>query len=326
MNIPKLNKFNKFMIGFILTLSIVTSLLYFSVSKSCEGVCSIDYNQVMNNKGYKPMFDREIVSGKEQANVWVIDFKSAYNTASAEKFAEEIDYVFAHRKIGDILHVNILSPGGATTACGLNYDMMIQASEKLNMNTVVSVDYLAASCGYQLASAADEIYAASGSAIGNIGAVYHRQATIMDMANKKSGTRNTYYGSTRIKELLVGAPVETKEDVKFFKDKAIAGSIDFAKRVLYKRSDKIKKEDYDRVFSADIFTGLEAKELGLIDGIKDFRLMMREYHIKGHKITMVVTVVKKGFIEGIVSSSFKSAFESFSGVTGFNNETIFKMN
>ena len=49
----------------------------------------------------------------------------------------------------------------------------------------------------------------------------------------------------------------------------------FKGHVLKNRKDKIKIEDYDKVFNADVFTGDEALNLGLVDEIGDLNNIMK---------------------------------------------------
>ena len=50
----------------------------------------------------------------------------------------------------------------------------------------------------------------------------------------------------------------------------------FKAHVLQYRKQKIKEENYDKVFSADVYTGEEALKYGLIDEIGDMQVVMKK--------------------------------------------------
>jgi len=66
----------------------------------------------------------------------------------------------------------------------------------------------------------------------------------------------------------------TEEDKEKILDYMMDTFDNFKGHVLKNRKDKIKVENYDKVFNADVFTGDEALNLGLVDEIGDLNNVM----------------------------------------------------
>lgn len=54
----------------------------------------------------------------------------------------------------------------------------------------------------------------------------------------------------------------------------------FKSHVLESRKGKIREEDYNKVLNADVFTGEEAKNLGLVDEFGDLESKIKELYPK----------------------------------------------
>ena len=253
----------------------------------CFGVCSVNYNSVMQSKGYIKGINKEIKN-----DVYLIDYASAFSIGASEVFAEKMDSILVRAKKGDTIVINITSPGGASVACA--HDTFYTGKAKAyGVKTVAVVDYLAASCGYMLASSTDEIYALPGASVGNIGSVYSYKDSIMDAAAKYLGGTKKVMGTTRIKELMAGATPESDEDLEIMRGLALESNIEFKRTVLKGRGQKIDLLQIKEIFSGKLFSGRKALEFGLIDGFADKRTYMQLLHTQGYNITHVSYRVKK---------------------------------
>lgn len=259
--------------------------LFSTQEEPCAGICEVDYSAVLHSKGYRTV--------SENSNtVWKVDYKAGFTAAQSELFADMLDQVFLKSVKGDKLVVHIESPGGATVACGHSYDRLERIKHR-GVEVIAVVDYMAASCGYLLASAADKISVASGSMIGNIGAVMNMQPSMYDLLVKKAGAVGFVIGSTRTKELLAGGKIESQDDINTVRGLAKRLHQDFIGRVLKTRKNIIREEDYKVVFSGMIFTGTEALELGLVDQLADSRKVLGMFYMNGYKMKHITYVTPK---------------------------------
>ncbi|MBZ0330435.1 protease SohB [Halomonas sp. ANAO-440] len=108
--------------------------------------------------------------GKPRQTVWVLDFRGDIKASGVGRFAEEISAVMAAATQGDEVVVRLESPGGLVHAYGLAAAQMDRLREA-GLTTTVCVDKVAASGGYLMACAADQLRAAPFAVLGSIGVV-----------------------------------------------------------------------------------------------------------------------------------------------------------
>ena len=94
--------------------------------------------------------------------------RSGLSIATLDKL---IDKLFADKKSPAVALI-INSPGGSPTQSSLIAEKIIKKSQEKNKKVITFVEDVAASGGYWLACAGDEIYANSSSIIGSIGVIY----------------------------------------------------------------------------------------------------------------------------------------------------------
>jgi ClpP class serine protease len=154
---------------------------------------------------------------------------------------------------------------------------------------------VAASGGYYLAIAGDEIYADASSIVGSIG-VISQSFGFVD-AIKKLGVERRVYTSGENKSQLDPFMPENPEDVS--RIKSIQRDIHdvFIGLVKERRLGKLKGQDGE-IFSGAFWSGPKAAELGLVDGISDVRSKMQELH--GVKVKLKVIEPEKPGLLGRV--------------------------
>ena len=172
--------------------------------------------------------------------------------------------------------------------------------QKKNKSKVIFfVEDVAASGGYYIACAGDEIYADENSVVGSIGVIYTGFG--FDKLIKKYGVERRIFTTGKYKSILDSFQKQKLSDVK--KLKSIQKEIfdNFKNIVLKSRIKKINKQNKD-IFSGSFWTGKEAVELGLIDGIGDLKTIMEKKF--GKKIKYIPIKPKKSFLKGVLSKSF----------------------
>lgn len=259
-----------------------------STSAKCYGACVQDMSAAQAQKGYKVTSDE--LSGTD---VYVVEYHGPVSIQASEIFREKLDAIFAKAKKGDQLILDIESPGGTSIACETDFHFMKQAKQ-FGLKTYSVTDNLAASCGYYLASSVDYIYSSGGAMMGNIGSVFGENPNPLKIAAEKvMGRPLKCIGSTKTKMVFAGCAWDDKIITDYINKSAQT----FYSDVLSMRSDKIKKSDYELVFSAMPFSAREALSLGLTDEIKDKRSVYRDLYQKGANIKKVVIKYKKSLIE-----------------------------
>lgn len=195
--------------------------------------------------------------------------RPALSIASA---AHALERLFTYSKEPAVA-VMVNSPGGSPVQSNLLYKRMRQLAKEKEKKVYVFCEDVAASGGYYLALAGDEIYADRSSIIGSIGVI--SASFGFTEAIKKLGIERRVYTSGESKSILDPFRPENVQDVARLK--AIQADIHeaFKDVVLERRGDKLSLDNPD-LFSGAFWSAERAIELGLIDGLSDVRTKMQE--------------------------------------------------
>jgi signal peptide peptidase SppA len=168
--------------------------------------------------------------------------------------------------------LSINSPGGSPVQSALIYRRIRQLAEEKNVPVLAFAEDVAASGGYWLALAGDEIFAEETSILGSVGVVSGGFG-FAELLRRLGVSRRLYTSGER-KALLDPFLVEDKAGVARLEalQRDIHGS--FKDIVRLRRGARLKGDDAT-LFNGDIFTGRGALANGLIDGIGELRGTLR---------------------------------------------------
>jgi serine protease SohB len=221
--------------------------------------------------------------------------------------ARALDRAFAFPRASTIALV-INSPGGSAVQSHLIFQRIRALSEEKKIPVVAFVEDVAASGGYMVACAADEIVTDVSSIVGSIGVVggsfgFHR---LLD----KVGVERRLYTSGEHKAMLDPFLPEKPDDVERLK--SIQKEIHdlFIALVKSRRGAKLVGPE-SALFSGEFWTGKKAQELGLVDRIGDLRSAMRERF--GDKVVTPLVSAERGWFRrriGGVAGNLDEAWNS----------------
>jgi signal peptide peptidase SppA len=202
---------------------------------------------------------------------------------SLSAVAGTIEKAFNASKLPSVAVV-VNSPGGSPVQSSLIYKRIRQLAEEKNKKVYVFCEDVAASGGYYLAIAGDEIYADASSIVGSIGVI--SQGFGFDKAIDKLGIERRVYTSGRSKSTLDPFLPENHEDVERLK--ALQRDVHdvFIGVVKERRAGKLKAPDGE-LFTGAFWSAPKAHELGLIDGIGDVRSHMQALHGASVKLKVI---------------------------------------
>ena len=169
--------------------------------------------------------------------------------------------------------ISINSPGGSPVQSHLIYNFIRQQAQKNKKKVIVFAEDVAASGGYLIACAGDEIYANSSSIIGSIGVIYSSFG--FTELIKKIGIERRVHTAGKNKSTLDPFLEEKKEDVERLKKIQLDLHKDFINVVENSRGSKLDKTDQE-LFSGEFWSGSKAKSLGLIDEIGDANKVLKD--------------------------------------------------
>ena len=183
----------------------------------------------------------------------------------------------------------INSPGGSPVQSHLIFQRIRQLSAETGKRVYVFCEDVAASGGYFLALAGDEIYADPSSIVGSIGVI--SSSFGFDKAIERLGIERRVYTAGLNKGSLDPFLPERPDDV--VRLKALQRDVHdvFIGIVKDRRLRKLKGAD-DEIFSGAFWSASKALDLGLIDGIGDVRSKMRA--IFGAKVRLHAIPMGRG--------------------------------
>lgn len=220
------------------------------------------------------------------------DFGRFSSGLSLAKVAGPLEKAFSFRKAPAVA-LAINSPGGSPVQSALIAQRIRNLAAEKDKKVLGFVEDVGGSGGYWLACAADEIFADSASIVGSIGVI--SAGFGFQQAIDKLGIERRLYTSGERKSLLDPFQDQKPEDVEKLRD--VQGRIheEFKVYVRERRAGKLKAEEND-LFNGSFWTGREALDLGIIDGIGHMRPILRERY--GEKVRLRPVVPPRGIFRG----------------------------
>ena len=208
-----------------------------------------------------------------------------------------IKKAFALKNIKAVV-ISINSPGGSPVQSNLLYDLIRSQAEEKKVKVITYAEDVAASGGYMLMCAGDEIYANSSSIIGSIGVIYSSFG--FTELIKKIGVERRVHTAGKNKSTLDPFLEEKNEDIERLKKIQLDLHKDFIDVVEKSRGTKLNKSEVE-LFSGEFWSGSKAKELGLIDGVGDAHQILKEKF--GNDVVIKKFEKTKGWLSQKLSSS-----------------------
>ena len=222
---------------------------------------------------------------------------------------EILKRAFSVKKISHVA-LSINSPGGSPVQSHLIYSYIRQLAEKNKVKVIVFAEDVAASGGYLIACAGDEIYANSSSIVGSIGVIY-ASFGFKDLI-QKVGVERRVYTAGKNKSTLDPFVEEKEEDVKRLKNIQLELHSDFIKVVQSSRGSKLKDPEKNNIFTGEFWTGKTSLSLGLIDGIGNADQILKEKF--GDKLIIRNFEKPKGFIARKLSSTIQDPVDRLANI------------
>lgn len=200
--------------------------------------------------------------------------RGAINLAAVES---ALTRAFAHDRLKAVA-LQINSPGGAPTQSGLVAERIRQLADKKNVPVLAFCEDVAASGGYWLACAADEIHAHRTSMVGSIGVISGGFGFTGLL--ERFGIERRLHTAGANKSRLDPFSPEKPEDVEWLKKMHTQLHELFVEWVKERRGAKLT--DSEDLFIGDVWLGQKAVELGLIDGLGSLREVVAERYPDAH--------------------------------------------
>jgi signal peptide peptidase SppA len=211
----------------------------------------------------------------------------------------------------------INSPGGSPVQSRQIYLRIRQLAEEKKLPVLVFVEDVAASGGYMIACAGDEIFCDPSSILGSIGVVggsfgFHELI-------KKIGVERRLYTAGAHKAMLDPFLPEDPEDVARLKALQREIHAIFIALVKQSRGGRLKGAD-DTLFSGEYWAGDTSVSLGLADAIGDLRSTLRARF--GEKVVTPLIAPQGGMLSGLLGRRSAGTLAGWENTAGLPEEAI----
>ncbi len=218
--------------------------------------------------------------------------------------AARIERAFKIRKLSAVALV-VNSPGGSAVQSALIASRIRALAEENDVPVFAFAEDAAASGGYWLACAGDEIYVNEASIVGSIGVIssgFGFQELI-----SRYGIERRVYAAGENKAVLDPFLPERPEDIERLKESQSAVHDNFIAYVRARRGERLH-EDTPDLFTGAFWTGQKAVELGLADAVGDVRSVMREKY--GNDVRLVPVAERRSFLRSVFGRTRAPAIEA----------------
>ena len=230
--------------------------------------------------------------------------------------ARTLDRAFAMRR-AQAVAISINSPGGSPVQSHLIFRRIRELAAEKNRRVIAFVEDAAASGGYMIACAADEIVADPHSIVGSIGVVGGSFG--FDKAIGKLGIERRLYTSGEHKAMLDPFLPENPGDVDRLKQLQREIHQGFITLVKSRRGSKLSGAEPE-LFSGEYWTGVRGLQLGLVDAIGDLHGVLRERF--GDKVVTPLISAERGWFGRRVPGVGGWPGGRGEALTGFAEEAI----
>ena len=238
-------------------------------------------------------------------------------SASADNIVGSLRTAFDDPKVkGIVLRIN--SPGGSPVQSGYVYDE-IRRLRALHKDTKVYavISDLGASGAYYIASAADEIYADKASLVGSIGVTAAGYGFVGAM--EKLGVERRTYTSGEHKSFLDPFQPQKPDETQFWQGVLDTTHRQFIASVKQGRGERLKDKEHPELFSGLVWSGEQALQLGLIDGLGNTSSVARD--VIGEK-ELVDFTVQESPLDRFSKKLGASVAEQIAMWMGFQGPTL----
>lgn len=206
-------------------------------------------------------------------------FRPALNLSS---IAGQLEKAFG-MKDSPAVALSINSPGGSPVQSRMIYDRIRALAEEKNKRVLVFVEDVAASGGYMIAIAGDEIIADATSIVGSIGVVSGGFG--FPELLKKIGVERRVYTAGENKVILDPFQPEKESDIEYLKTLQLEIHEIFIDMVKARRSTVLA--DDPTLFSGLFWTGRKGLELGLVDRLGGLREEVKTRYGKDARLELI---------------------------------------
>lgn len=236
--------------------------------------------------------------------------KSNLSLASCSQLLQK---AFANKKAPAVA-ISVNSPGGSPVQSRLIFKRIRNLAENHKKHVLVFIEDVAASGGYMIACAGDEIFADPSSIVGSIGVV--SSSFGFPELMKKIGVERRVYTAGKNKVALDPFQPEKKADIDHLKALQLEIHQTFIDLVKERRRTKLNVEN-DDLFTGMFWTGKTGVALGLVDGLSDMESLVKARYGQDTELKLISS--SKGLLglktpTGIIAAASENTLHQIANI------------
>lgn len=209
---------------------------------------------------------------------------------SLSSLAGQIEQAFQVKHLSAVA-LSINSPGGSPVQSAQIAKRIRDLARERDVPVIAFIEDIAASGGYWLASAGDEIFADPSSIVGSIGVVSAGFGFPELLA--RLGVERRVHTSGARKAMLDPFRPEQPDEVALLEELQKDIHESFKTQVRDRRGRRLKADEAT-LFNGEVWSGRKAVELGLVDGLGDLRGILRQRF--GDEVRLVPIRGRRGWL------------------------------
>jgi protease-4 len=230
---------------------------------------------------FLPWTDMDKAASRSTSHTALVEVRGVIadqEAASADNLVKSLREAFKDPKTKAVV-MRINSPGGSPVQAGYVYDEIRRLrGEYPDIKLYAVIADLGASGAYYIASAADEIYADKASLVGSIGVTAAGYGFVGSM--EKLGVERRTYTAGEHKAFLDPFSPEKPEERAFWQGVLNTTHQQFIAMVKQGRGDRLKDKEHPELFSGLVWSGEQAKALGLVDGLGSASYVLVDFTVE----------------------------------------------
>ncbi|ARN56760.1 signal peptide peptidase SppA [Sedimentisphaera salicampi] len=206
-----------------------------------------------------------VIEGERDERIALIDVQNLITFQTSQQFKSRIKKIEKDDSVAAVI-VRVTSPGGSVSASDQIHHYIQSFKEDTDIPVYSYMSGVAASGGYYLSAACDQIYAEPTTITGSIGVVL-QSFNLETLMNEKLGVKNITVKSGEKKDWPKMFGELTQEQLDYVQNKLINPPYQRFVSIVAEGRDKLSKEQVLKLADGSIYYSEEAVNNGLIDGI-----------------------------------------------------------
>jgi protease-4 len=212
--------------------------------------------------------EKVLVHGPRAKKIAVIRVQGIIDSAMARDIIEQIEYAQNDHRVKAII-INVDSPGGTVSGSDQIHNAIVKYRNDYEKPVVGFMQNLAASGGYYISVATDEIVAEPTTITGSVGVIMG-YLVLQDLLEGKLGIEPVVVKSGRRKDWPSSFRKPTEEELLYYREKVIDPAFNRFKQIVADGRKELSMEDVTRLADGSIFPAEEALEEKMVDELGYF--------------------------------------------------------